>query len=183
MHNNIRQLCASDFEEMYQIWEVGLSEAFTNLKLTISDKVEFSRWFLSSALDRQDNNFKIWGYFHSGVLQGWQALLPCQSAPVVWTKFAESSTYVDPGSRSRGVGRSLLTHAIADARTNSELAYIMGYISEGNTHVQKLVTDVGFHKVGVLPKSSKDNVLGALDKEELIHQANLCQIGVWVVAL
>jgi L-amino acid N-acyltransferase YncA len=79
---------------------------------------------------------------------------------MIWHKFAELSTYVAPGNRERGIGRNLLLHAIADAKNNSDLAYLLGFVSEGNPHVQRLVQEVGFQRIAPLPRSQKDDVLG-----------------------
>ncbi len=159
----IRQLTIDDFEAMYQIWEEGTATAFSNPTLSGQNKEPFYRQFFQNALTRQDHNFKIWGYVVEGVLLGWQSMLPCQSAPMVWHKFAESSTYVRQGNRYRGVGRALLIHAIYEARHHSELAYILGFVSDGNPHVEALVQEVGFQKIGPLPKSAKDDIVGRVN--------------------
>jgi len=95
----IRQLTPDDFETMYAIWEEGISAAVSNPALITSDRQVFYRQFFLTALSNQDHNFKIWGSFDDGALVGWQSLLPCQSAPMVWHKLAESSTYVKAGNR------------------------------------------------------------------------------------
>lgn len=159
----IRQLSSDDFEIMYQIWEEGIAIALSNPGLTGIERRSFYRNFFRDGLSKQDHNFKFWGYFVNDKLVGWQSLLPCQSAPMVWHKYAESSTYIKSDSRYRGVGRTLLLHAIKQARLHSELAYIMGYVSDGNPHVEKLVQEVGFQKIGPLPKSSKDDICGKVE--------------------
>lgn len=163
----IRQLTNEDFDAMYQIWEDGIAAALTNPALTGGPRRRFYRQFYRDALERQDRNFKIWGYFNSQRLVGWQSVLPCQSAPMMWHKFAELSTYVAPGNRERGIGRNLLLHAIADAKSNSELAYLLGFVSEANLHVQRLVQEVGFQRIAPLPRSQKDDVLGRLSGGEV----------------
>jgi L-amino acid N-acyltransferase YncA len=173
----IRQLALNDFEDMYQIWEEGIAAAFSNPTLTSQKKQAFYRQFFYSRLQQQDNNFKIWGYFEDDILVGWQSMLPCQASPIVWDKFAESSTYVRRGKRTKGVGRALLIHAIYEARHHSELAYIMGFVSSGNPHMEKLVQEVGFQKIGPLYKSLKDDTIGdVMEEKETIST-------VWVVIL
>lgn len=173
----------NDFEEMFEIWVQGTQEAFSNEGLDVAEKRDFHRTFFANALERQDRNFKIWGYVQDGELLGWQSLLPCQSAPAVWTKFAESSTYVKPGKRGSGIGAKLLVHAIREARHHSEIAYIMGFVSDDNTHVEKLIAEVGFVKVGVLPKSPKDTVIGERNQWSASDSSSLVRVSVWVVPL
>lgn len=122
---------------------------------------------------QNEHNFKFWGCFIMDKLVGWQSLLPCQSAPMVWHKHAEASTYIKPDNRYQGVGRTLLCHAIQHARLHSELAYIIGYASNGNPHVEKLVQEVGFQKIGPLPKSSKDDICGQIEDGEPNSQYSL----------
>jgi L-amino acid N-acyltransferase YncA len=179
----IRQLTPADFETLYAIWEEGIQAAFTNASLSTADRRDFYRQFFLNALQNQDQNFKFWGYFEDSELVGWQSLLPCQSAPMIWHKFAESSTYIRAGSRYRGVGKALLQHAIYQARHHSELAYIMGYVSDGNPHVEALVQEVGFQRIGPLPKSAKDDIVGRENRGGAMRDPLGRTLVIWVVSM
>lgn len=155
----ILQLQSKHLDEMYQIWQTGTFSTFSSDTLDLKTQEGFYRKLLAQRITEQDQNFKIWGYFNAGKLLGWQSLLPCRSAPFVYKNYAESSTYVQEDVRHTGIGRQLLEYALCEARDRSDLMYVIGYVSEKNHRVHKLIQEVGFQKVAVLPRSNKDTIL------------------------
>jgi L-amino acid N-acyltransferase YncA len=67
--------------------------------------------FFAERVDRQNEIFGIWVALFEDTIVGWQGLQPCRNNPMEALKVAESSTYVSPTSRARGVGRALLVFA------------------------------------------------------------------------
>lgn len=155
----IKQLTIDHLEPMYEIWKAGTFVTFSSDTLDISKEEAFYKKLFTTRINEQDSIFKIWGYFENEKLIGWQSILPCRSAPFVFKNYAESSTYVNANLYDKGIGTKLLQYAINDARENSELMYVTAYISERNHRIHKVASEVGFQRIGILPRSKKDKIL------------------------
>lgn len=155
----ITQLAIDHLDAMYEIWKVGTFVTFSSDTLDISKEESFYKKLFATRINEQDSNFKIWGYFENEKLIGWQSILPCRSAPFVFKNYAESSTYVNANLYDKGIGTKLLQYAVNDAKENSELMYVTAYISEKNHRIHKVASEVGFQRIGILPRSSKDKIL------------------------
>lgn len=149
---SIRKAAIEDMNAIVRIWLEGQSA--TSEKISIDELTAF----YSPHLVRHSERFGIWiaeSRDESGCLVtlGWQALLPCRPQPLFEQYWAQSSTYISNGSRTRGVGRSLLTFICSQA-ISSGLSHIVGYIRADNPIPIRLVSKLGWQLVGSVPRSS-----------------------------
>jgi len=75
-----------------------------------------------------------------------------------------SATYaVDPAAQGRGIGRALVEHSLAQARSAGFLAMQFNYVVSTNTAALALYRKLGFQIVGTLPKAFQHRERGLVD--------------------
>ena len=148
----IRTATASDAERVDEIWRRGSSDSLG----FESDIPGFLPYFRDCILDTSAI-FKFWVAVDSTTNRviGWQSLRPCETNPIMRTMIAVASTYVDPDSRIRGVGRALLVHA-AKYADESALHFITACVLAQNTAILKIVLNTGWIEAGAIPRSLKN---------------------------
>jgi ribosomal protein S18 acetylase RimI-like enzyme len=70
---------------------------------------------------------------------------------------------VDPDARSRGIGWTLGSHCLAEARQAGFLAMQFNMVVSTNTRAVALWEKLGFNIVGRLPKAYRHQQLGLVD--------------------
>jgi len=164
----IRFIEQKDFEQFYQIWKEGLGISLSpGFDYKLGDS--FYQDFFEKSIENQNRNFRIWGYFEESELLGWQSLLSCQSSPILYNSFAQSSTYIREIGRKKGLAAQLLTAAINYARQESELSYILAYIGNEHLSAQKIAAIFSFTRIGALPTTK--------------NHKNLPEFSIWALEL
>lgn len=146
----IRSATASDLPAILEIWKSGV-ELSLGMPIAVDD---YSKYF-ESQLRTQCDIFKFWVAESSEKhILGWQSLQPTRNNPVVRPHFAESSTYISPHSRSRGLGTSLIAHALQHA-SGTQIQYVTAFVSPSNEQSIRIAAALGFDLVGTVPASPK----------------------------
>ena len=141
-----------DCDAIYSIWRDGISNSFEvkNEENMVLYKKRFRNNF-----DNRNSIFNFWvAVDDENNILGWQSLTRAFVHPFKTENFAESSTYISLLNRYKGVGKSLMTHAIEEAQ-KSPLEYIIGFVAVHNETALKLTDETGWQRIGVLPTSSK----------------------------
>jgi L-amino acid N-acyltransferase YncA len=146
----IRQARLEDAGTVAKIWVEGQRA----MPVYIEER-DYTDLF-AAKISHQTDTFPVWvAESAEGSILGWQALSPSISHPYLQQFFAESSTYIDPFTRTSGLGRKLLAHALEHAR-NSTLRYITAYIKTSNAAALRIADLFGFQRIGVLPHPGND---------------------------
>ena len=145
---SIRLACNQDFEEIFEIWQKGLSASFD---ITQIDLAEVKIVFLENFLLRK-GIFNYWIAVNEfKQIIGWQSLNKCTVNPIKTNQFAESSTYVRHEARHLGVGYALLDYVIKEAEKDRDLKYITAYVAKSNIAIRKITNELGWLEIGDLP--------------------------------
>lgn len=91
----------------------------------------------------------LWVFCEAEEVLGWLALRSFYGRPA-YHATVETAVYVDPGARRRGIGRTLLTHALEQAPTLG-VRTMLGFIFAHNVQSIALFEGVGFSRWGHLP--------------------------------
>ena len=146
----IRTATISDAKRVEEIWRVGASDSLG----FETDLPNFLSYFRDCILDTSDI-FKFWvAVDSSNRVIGWQSLRPCETNPIMRTMISVASTYVDPDSRIKGIGKALLVHA-AKYADESALHFLTACVLANNTAILKIVLSTGWIEAGIIPKSLK----------------------------
>ncbi len=81
---------------------------------------------------------------------GWLSLQMFYGRPA-YHKTAEVSIYVDPHYQGKGLGKKLLSHAIASC-SKLDISKLVGFIFAHNTASLRLFENLGFEQWGFLPE-------------------------------
>lgn len=145
---NIRRATKDDCAEINRIWCAGQED------LGVPSNHDCSGIF-AQRVEQQDSVFQVWvAEDDAGNLLGWQSLSPLMSHPVLRHVMAESSTYISPDRRVRGIGRALLSHALRHAR-DTPLKYVVAFLFADNAGALRITDNLGFKRVGDLPNDYK----------------------------
>lgn len=75
-----------------------------------------------------------------------------------------SATYVvDPAAQGQGIGRAMVEHSLAQARSDGFLAMQFNYVVSTNAAAVALYRKLGFAIVGTLPQAFRHRELGLVD--------------------
>jgi len=150
---NIRRAKQQDLTGIVDIWLAGVLSGFG----ISPPPTENALRFFAEKLDLQTEIFGIWVAVREDNIVGWQGLYPCRNNPIEALTVAESSTYVSPTTRAKGVGRTLLLFAQEHAM-RVQLRELRGNIATTNTASLRLVDSLGWSKVGTLPRARNDSL-------------------------
>jgi L-amino acid N-acyltransferase YncA len=149
----IRQARPEDCHELARIWTDG--QRLMGIAVGAGDYAPAFR----DKLSHQDEIFQVWAAeAPDGAILGWQSLSPYINHPSLKPYFAESSTYVCPTTRARGLGRGLLLHALVHAEA-TPIRYITANVLANNERIMRICDDVGFVRVGLFPAPIKPAVI------------------------
>jgi|SRR5579863_1036706 L-amino acid N-acyltransferase YncA len=143
----IRQATLADLDRILRIWESGRSNAGVatageTAGRQTPDRVAIEAFFRGRILG-QTPIFQIWVAEADREVIAWQSLSAWANNPVTRPLFAESSTYVDAAYHSKGIGRSLLLHAMRHGRKVG-IRVIVGFVSPTNRRSIALLKSIGW---------------------------------------
>lgn len=102
-------------------------------------------WFAEHGTSRP-----LWVALDDGAIIGWLSFQSFYGRPA-YRATAEVSVYVAPGGRRKGVGRELLSRAVA-ASPGLGLRTLLGFIFGHNTPSLALFEGLGFERWALLPR-------------------------------
>ncbi|MDC6383907.1 N-acetyltransferase family protein [Flagellimonas taeanensis] len=150
----IRQMTASDWEQVSNIYSEGIATGFATFETSAPD---YGQWDSShtehSRLVAEDN----------GILLGWAALSPVSSR-CVYGGVGEVSIYISTQSRGKGIGQLLMERLIEESEKAGFWTLQSGVFPE-NTGSIKLHEKMGFRyigkreRIGKIHGAWKDNLL------------------------
>lgn len=143
---NVREMKASDWDEVSKIYAEGVSTGFATFEQNIP-------------------NFEDWDAAHlqqcrliaeeDGKVLGWAALSPVSSR-CVYGGVGEVSVYIASNSRGKGIGRSLLEQLILESEKAGLWTIQSGIFLENKASI-KLHKKVGFRFIGKRERIGKTN--------------------------
>lgn len=140
-----------DFDIIYQIWLDGVDNSFD--KNLIAPELLYERF--KTNFDNRNGIFNFWIAEKGGTILGWQSLIKTSYNPFRQDSYAESSTYISKDCRFKGIGELLIAHVLKLAE-QSELEYVMGYVSVENLVARKMTAKTGWIEIGKIPPSLKN---------------------------
>lgn len=150
----IRQMTASDWEQVSNIYSEGIATGFATFETSAPD---YGQWDSShtehSRLVAEDN----------GILLGWAALSPVSNR-CVYGGVGEVSIYISSQSRGKGIGQLLMERLIEESEKAGFWTLQSGVFPE-NTGSIKLHEKMGFRyigkreRIGKIHGAWKDNLL------------------------
>jgi L-amino acid N-acyltransferase YncA len=141
----IRYAIESDLIAIVNIYNAAIpgrmATADTETVLTAS-RLE---WFRS-----HNHRYPIWIAEQDGIVAGWLSFQLFYGRPA-YQKTVEVSVYVDPRCQRQGIGKELLSHAIACC-PQLEITTLLGFIFGHNQPSLNLFQGFGFEQWGHLPQ-------------------------------
>lgn len=137
----------SDFDSIFNIWLEGIENSFDMGEF---GEAEVRQKFHANFRERQ-GIFNFWVAVDTeNKVVGWQSLVKFSNNPFRQDTYAESSTYIARATRLKGLGRTLLSHALQEAEA-STLEYIIAFIAQKNEAARKMARETGWLEVGEIP--------------------------------
>ncbi|KQC30305.1 GNAT family N-acetyltransferase [Flagellimonas eckloniae] len=161
---NVREMKASDWDEVSKIYAEGVSTGFATFEQNIP-------------------NFEDWDAAHlqqcrliaeeDGKVLGWAALSPVSSR-CVYGGVGEVSVYIASNSRGKGIGRSLLEQLILESEKAGLWTIQSGIFPENQASIE-LHKKVGFRFIGKRERIGKTN--DGVWKDNLLFEKRSKTIG------
>jgi L-amino acid N-acyltransferase YncA len=106
-------------------------------------------------IENPQGHSRIWVAVVGDEIVGWQGLIDFGVTQI--TRAALSSTYVSPRWHHKKVGCQLLKHAMQCVTDNGGLDYILGWIKSDNSPSVRLVSSLGWKRIGEVPRFRDDD--------------------------
>jgi phosphinothricin acetyltransferase len=142
----IRLAVASDLPAVVSIYNASIPSRMATADLepvTVSEREEWFRGF-------DPGRRPLWVYEQDGAIVGWTGLRSYYRRPA-YHRTVESSVYVDPGHRRRGIAHELLELAVREAPSKG-IANILAFVFVQNQPTVTLFEAAGFQRWGLLPR-------------------------------
>lgn len=107
----IREATLSDLPRIVEIYNEAILSSFETGEMATVTVEEKMDWFAG----HQNNRYPIYVYEVNEVVAGWLSLSPYRPGREAFRFTAEVSYYVDKNYKRRGIGSSLLSHALSAA--------------------------------------------------------------------
>jgi len=157
--SRIKQATNDDLPDIIRIWSQGVGDAMGGLQSDSDFDLEMVFDFFKNLVAMQNDVHKFWLYLDdSNIPIGYCSILPFQTSPLLYNKWAILSLYIDKNHQNSSVGFHLSKHALEYASTTT-IKYIMATISSTNHRVKRLSEMMGWKVVGKLPHEVADNDL------------------------
>ena len=145
----IRDARAADLPAIIKIYNAAIVTRMATAQLETVTLEKRRNWLKEHSPDRHP----FWVLEIDGQLAGWLTLKPFLPR-CAYRGTAEVSVYIDEKHRRRGLGRTLLTEAIARS-ASLEINAMVGLIFAHNRPSLKLFEQLGFEKWGLLPQIAR----------------------------
>ncbi|RYG97569.1 MAG: N-acetyltransferase [Alphaproteobacteria bacterium] len=149
----IRHATATDLEAM---WAIFQSVVATGDTLPFSDDFD-QETFQSHWLGGQTSFVAV---AESGTLGMYKF---GANYPGLGSHIASATYLVSPDAQGQGLGRALVEHSVAQAKSDGFLAMQFNYVVSTNAPAVELYKKLGFAIVGTLPKAFRHQQLGLVD--------------------
>lgn len=150
----IRLAVESDLPAIIEIYNAAIPTRLATADLDPISVESRRAWFRS-----HDDRYPVWvitigdrdiqGDRNEQII-GWLSFQMFYGRPA-YHKTAEVSIYIDPHHQGKGLGKKLLSHAIANCPTLN-ISKLVGFIFAHNTASLRLFADFGFEQWGFLPE-------------------------------
>jgi phosphinothricin acetyltransferase len=155
----IRLAAASDLPAVVSIYNASIPGRMATADIEPVTVAEREQWFRGFEPTRRP----LWVYEHEGAIVAWLGLRSYYGRPA-YHRTVESSVYVDPEHRRRGIAHELLDNAIREAPAK-DIANILGFVFVHNQPSVTLFEAHGFQRWGLLPRICE---LDGLERDVLI---------------
>lgn len=154
---DIRKAAPADFEAMWNIFQsaIAAGDALPFSKGFTADTFR-SHWFSSHTAYVAVAEDEIVGMYKMGA-----------NYPDLGSHVASATYAVSPAFQGKGIGRKLVTHSIALARSEGFMAMQFNYVVSTNMPAMELYRKLGFSIAGTLPKAFQHRELGLVDAHVL----------------
>jgi len=142
----IRIALLRDLPEIVSIYNEAVEDRFATADLSPVTVEERAEWFR----EHDPSTFPIY-VFEEGQVEGWCSLSAYRRGREALSGTAEVSYYVRRTARGRGVGSSLVRHAVAEAPRLGKRV-LFGIVLERNAASTRLLERCGFALWGRLPE-------------------------------
>lgn len=161
---HIRPATTADFDAMWSLFQSVIAKADALPFAEGFDEEAFrGHWFTTQASYVAVAEAGILGMYKMGA-----------NYPDLGAHVASATYAVDPAVQGRGIGRALVEHSLAQARSAGFLAMQFNYVVSTNAPALALYRKLGFEIVGTLPKAFQHREWGLVDAY-VMHQ--FLQIG------
>lgn len=150
---HIRLATAADFDAMWTLFQSVIAGADA-LPFSEGFRVEDfrSHWFTTQRSHVAVTEAGVVGMYKMGA-----------NYPGLGAHVASATYVVDPAAQGQGIGRALVEHSLAQARSAGFLAMQFNYVVSTNAPAVALYRKLGFAIVGTLPKAFRHRDLGLVD--------------------
>lgn len=143
---NIRYATLIDLTAIIEIYNATIPGRMATADLEPISVESRLDWFHA----HNPGKYPIWVVDYQGEIAGWLSLQEFYRRPAYY-KTAEISIYIAQAWQSKGLGKELLRHAIAQC-PNLGIYTVLGFIFGHNYPSLKLFTSFGFEQWGCMPK-------------------------------
>ena len=149
----IRQATAADLDAMWDIFQSVITAGDALPFSSDFNRETFhSHWFGPQASYIAVDDSAVLGMYKLGA-----------NYPGLGSHVASATYLVSPAAQGKGIGRALVLHSIAQARSEGFMAMQFNYVVSTNAPAVELYRKLGFAIVGTLPKAFRHQELGLVD--------------------
>ncbi|HEU5208115.1 MAG TPA: GNAT family N-acetyltransferase [Longimicrobiales bacterium] len=149
----IRQAVEPDLDAMWAIFQSVIATRDTLPFADSLDRATFrTHWFGSQPSWVAEDDHGLLGMYRAGA-----------NYPDLGSHVASATYLVHPAAQGRGIGRSLVEHSLAQARSAGFLAMQFNYVVSTNSVAVRLYEKLGFRIAGTLPRAFRHGRLGLVD--------------------
>lgn len=160
----IRNMQASDWEQVSQIYTEGIATGFATFETNAPSYESWDSAHISSCrIVAEEGN----------TILGWAALSPVSSR-CVYGGVGEVSVYIGAASRGKGIGKLLLEHLITDSENAGFWTIQSGVFPENKASI-KLHEKVGFRYIG---KRERVGKIHGVWKDNLLFERRSNNVGI-----
>jgi ribosomal protein S18 acetylase RimI-like enzyme len=150
---HIRPATAADFDAMWSLFQAVIAKADAlPFSQSFEREIFRSHWFTTQTSHVAVADSLIVGMYKMGA-----------NYPDLGSHVSSATYIVDPAAQGRGIGRALVEHSLAQARSAGFLAMQFNYVVSTNAPAVALYRNLGFDIVGTLPKAFQHRNLGLVD--------------------
>lgn len=149
----IRPATESDLDAMWEIFQAVIATGDTLPYSRSIDRETFhSHWFGAHTSYVAVAGERVLGMYKVGA-----------NYPDLGSHVASATYLVSPAVQGQGIGRALVDHSLAQARSEGFLAMQFNYVVSTNAAAVALYAKLGFGVVGTLPKAFRHEQMGLVD--------------------